>query len=117
MPQGTPCVFRARVRFNEELRDPEFSVAFVNSDRQNVFVAKDVLGDFAAGDEAVVGVTFHNALAPGRYALSALLTRRGGGNAALDRLEYFKNIVVTGARPGGGLVDLAHDVSIQRVDP
>ena len=117
VPQGTPCVFRARVRFNEELRDPEFSVAFINSERQNVFVAKDVLGDFAAGDEAVVGVVFHNALAPGRYALSALLTHRGGGGAPLDRLEYFKNIVVTGARPGGGLVDLAHDVSVQRVDP
>ncbi len=74
-------------------------------------------GDFAAGDEAVVGVTFHNALAPGRYALSALLTRRGGGDAALDRREYFKNIVVTGARPGGGLVDLAHDVAIAAGGP
>ena len=42
--QGTPCVFKARVRFHEELRDPEFSVAFVNSERQNVFVAEQPAG-------------------------------------------------------------------------
>ena len=114
--QGTPCVFKARVRFHEELRDPEFSVAFVNSERQNVFVAGSPLGTFAAGEEAVVTVTFHNALAPGRYALSTMITHRGGGNAPVDRLENFATIVVTGARPGGGLVDLAHDIRIERGD-
>ena len=114
VPQGTPCVFKARVRFEEELRDPDFSVAFVNSERQNVFVAKDAMGTFGPGDEAVVAMTFHNALAPGRYALSVLITRRGSGDAPVDRLEYFTNIVVTGARAGGGLVDLAHDMRVER---
>jgi len=116
VPQATPCVFKARVRFQEELRDPDFSVAFVNSERQNVFVATSPLGTFAAGQEALVSVTFHNALAPGRYALSTMITHRGG-DAPVDRLEYFANVVVTGARPGGGLVDLAHDVRIERSGP
>ncbi len=119
-PQGERCVVRAHVRFEGELRDPDFAVAFVNADRQNVFVAttateREAAGDFAPGDEAVFTVAFVNAFAPGRYAISTLITRRGGGNAAVDRLENISTIVVTGARPGGGLVDLPHEVSIERV--
>ena len=119
LPQGVRCSFHARVHFERELRDPDFSVAFVNAERQNVFVAnsateRDTSGTFAAGEEVVFRVAFENALAPGRYALSTLITRRGGGEAPVDRLENIATIVVTGARPGGGLVDLAHDLTIDR---
>ena len=33
--QGTRCTFRARVRFERDVEDPDFAVAFVNAQREN----------------------------------------------------------------------------------
>jgi hypothetical protein len=115
--QGGPCTFRARVRFERELEDPAFAVAVVNGERQNVFVASTAdtpSGRFGAGEEATFGVRFENVLAPGRYAISTLITRTGAGDPVVHRYERIFSIVVTGARAGGGLVDLAHDAWVQR---
>ena len=118
-PQGHPCSFRAVVVFERPVEDPSFAVAFVNAQRQNVFVATSAsrsedTGRFAPGESVTFSVSFENALAPGRYALSTLIARRGAGNAVLDRWESIFSMVVTGARPGGGIVDLPHDFSVER---
>jgi ABC-type polysaccharide/polyol phosphate transport system ATPase subunit len=118
LPQGAPCSLRARVRFDEELRDPSFAVAFVNPQHQNVFVATSAAGGtpsgrFAAGETVELAVSFDNALAPGRYAVSTLIARPD--NRIVDRWEGIFSFVVTGARAAGGLVDLAHDFELQRV--
>jgi len=118
--QGARCTFRAEVRFEREVEAPDFAVAFVNAQRQNVFVAHTAhggedTGTFGPGDRALFSVEFENSLAPGRYALSALITRRGSGHAVIDRLENVFTIVVTGARAAGGVVDLPHEMSVQRL--
>jgi ABC-type polysaccharide/polyol phosphate transport system ATPase subunit len=118
-PQGAPCAFKAQVRFERRVDDPTFAVAFVNPQRQNVFVATSATdpepsGRFEPGETATFSVAFENALAPGRYALSSLVAHPGGGDAVIDRFENIFSMVVTGARPAGGIVDLPHELSIER---
>jgi hypothetical protein len=77
LPQSGPCTFRAVVQFERAVDDPSFAVAFVNPQRQNVFVAStatrsEATGRFDGGETATFSVSFANALAPGRYALSAV---------------------------------------------
>lgn len=117
LPQSAACTFRAVVQFERAVDDPSFAVAFVNPQRQNVFVAStatrsEATGRFDGGETATFSVSFDNALAPGRYALSTLVSRPGGG--IIDRFESIFTIVVTGARAAGGIVDLAHDVHLER---
>lgn len=119
LPQGRPCTFKAVVHFDESLEDPSFAVAFVNAQHENVFVATSATefertGQFTTGETVTFSVSFENALAPGRYRLSTLIARPGGGNAIVDRWENIVSVVVTGARPAGGIVDLAHDLQIER---
>jgi ABC-type polysaccharide/polyol phosphate transport system ATPase subunit len=117
--QGARCSFKARARFERHVDDPTFAVAFVSPQRQNVFVASSstalgTTGSFAPGDEVTFTVSFENVLAPGRYALSTLISHPGAGEAAIDRYENIFSVVVTGARPAGGVVDLPHDLTIER---
>ena len=118
--QGAMCTFRARVTFERAVANPSIEVAFVSAHRQNVFIAssdgeREATGRFAPGEECLFSVAFHNALAPGRYALSTLITHAGSGDAIIDRLENFSRIMVTGARAAGGAVDLPRDLTIERV--
>ena len=97
--------------------DPSFEVAFVNAQQQNVFIAKtptEGTGRFEQGETVTFTVSFENALAPGSYALSTLIARRGGGAMEIDRYEGIFSIMVTGARAAGGLVDLPHELHIER---
>ena len=70
LAQGHPCSVHARVRFERSFEDPEFAVALVNPQHQNVFVANSASrgersGRFEAGDTVEFAVSFENALAPG----------------------------------------------------
>ena len=117
--QGARCTFKARARFDRRVDDPTFAAAFVSSQRQNVFVASSATeiaptGSFEPGDEVTFSVTFENALSPGRYALSTLIAHPGAGEAAIDRYENIFSVVVTGSRPAGGVVDLPHELTIER---
>jgi Wzt C-terminal domain len=69
-------------------------------------------GRFEAGEEVEFEVSFENALAPGRYAVSTLLSQPDG--EIVDRFEGIFTFVVSGARAGGGLVDLTHDIALTR---
>jgi methionine-rich copper-binding protein CopC len=109
-------VLRATVRFDRPLEDPVLAAAFVNPQHQNVFVPTsaaqpDATGSFKAGERAELRISFENALAPGRYAVSTLLTQASGHIE--DRWEGIFTFVVTGAQSGGGLVDLPHDVQLE----
>jgi ABC-type polysaccharide/polyol phosphate transport system ATPase subunit len=119
LQQGRSCAFRASIRFERAVEDPSFAVAFVNPQHQNVFVASSAVsgersGSFQAGETVEFGVSFENALAPGRYAVSTLVSRPDG--EIVDRWEGIFTFVVTGARAAGGLVDLAHDIQLERTD-
>jgi ABC-type polysaccharide/polyol phosphate transport system ATPase subunit len=116
LPQGRPCTVHASVRFDQPFEDPEFAVALVNPQRQNVFVANSATrgeqsGQFEAGETVGFTVSFENALAPGRYAVSTLISHPGGRIA--DRWENIFSFVVTGAGAAGGIVDLPHDIRIE----
>jgi ABC-type polysaccharide/polyol phosphate transport system ATPase subunit len=116
LPQGRPCALRATLRFERPLEDPVLAAAFVNPQRQNVFVASsagrpECSGSFDRGEIADVTISFENALAPGRYAVSTLITQASGHIE--DRWESIFTFVVTGAQAGGGLVDLAHDMRLE----
>ncbi len=119
-PQGQRCTFKARVEFERDVPDPRFAVAFVNEQHENLFVAStassgESAGPFAAGESGVFSVSFENALGPGRYHLSALITHGQSDTRIVDRFERMFSIVVTGARPAGGLVDLPHEARVERV--
>jgi ABC-type polysaccharide/polyol phosphate transport system ATPase subunit len=119
LSQGRPCTLRATVKVERPLEDPIFRVAFVNPQRQNVFVASSAVreqpsGSYAAGETVQFAVAFENVLAPGRYSVSTLISRRG--EQIIDRWEGIFSFVVSGARAEGGLVDLAYDVSLDRVE-
>jgi ABC-type polysaccharide/polyol phosphate transport system ATPase subunit len=119
LPQGQACGFRARIRFEHALDNPSFAVAFVNAQRENVFVASsgtdaEASGRFEGGETVEFGVSFENSLAPGRYAVSTVVAREDHG--VVDRWESILSFVVTGARAAGGLVDLPHDTKIERAD-
>jgi hypothetical protein len=68
-------------------------------------------GRFEAGETVDFAVSFENALAPGRYALSTLISHPGGRIA--DRWESIFSFVVTGAGAAGGIVDLPHEIRIE----
>jgi ABC-type polysaccharide/polyol phosphate transport system ATPase subunit len=117
LQQGRQCALRATIRFERRLQDPVFAVAFVNPQRQNVFVASsatrgEATGRFDVGETVEFGVSFENALAPGRYSVSTLISQQGGQIVA--RWEGIFTFVVTGARAAGGLVDLPHDIQLER---
>jgi ABC-type polysaccharide/polyol phosphate transport system ATPase subunit len=116
LSQGNPCALRATIRFERDLEDPVLAAAFVNPQRQNVFVASSAgrpegSGSFDAGQLADLTVSFDNVLAPGRYAVSTLIT--GASGHIEDRWESIFTFVVTGAQAAGGLVDLAHDIRFE----
>jgi ABC-type polysaccharide/polyol phosphate transport system ATPase subunit len=118
--QGDRCVFKARVQFHATVDDPSFAVAWVNEWHQNHFVANTALeqertGRFEAGEEVVFAVAFDNRLAPGRYELSILLAHRGSGTDIIDRWERQTSVVVAATTRSGGLVDLPHEVHLDRV--
>ncbi|MDQ6914832.1 MAG: Wzt carbohydrate-binding domain-containing protein, partial [Actinomycetota bacterium] len=117
--QGEHCTVRSRVRFHAAVEDPEFRLAWINQDRQNHFVVSSAVdgeatGRFEPGDEAEVAVAFDNSLGPGRYFLSMVVARPGGGQDMLDRWEQMFSVVVVGPRAAGGLVDLPHRLTVQR---
>jgi ABC-type polysaccharide/polyol phosphate transport system ATPase subunit len=118
--QGEPCTFRARVRFHTDVEDPAFSAAWVNEHNQNHFIASTLsatnrTGRFAEGEEVMFSATFDNSLGPGRYFLSTQVARPGGGQWLLDRWDRIFSIVVVAPRSMGGLVDLPHEVTVERI--
>jgi ABC-type polysaccharide/polyol phosphate transport system ATPase subunit len=115
---GRPCTFRTRVRFKERLEDPLFGVNFHNSDGDHVWAANNLYdeksGIFEAGAEIVFDVGFDNVFAPDRYFATPAVANAAGGQAWHDRRSRFAAVMVTGTRPGQGLVELPFDVTVER---
>jgi ABC-type polysaccharide/polyol phosphate transport system ATPase subunit len=117
--QGSDCVFRAHVRFTEEVVNPIFGVGFENAERQYVFATNSTLvreatGTFAAGDEAVFSVRLENVFGPGRLFATPAIAHDGGGGQWIDRRERFASVVSTASRDFGAIVNVAHDFQIER---
>ena len=119
LPQGKPCSFRARVEFREHMEHPAVAMVIENDRHHPLFAAStDTLrggdtGVFEPGDSAVFTVSFENVIAPGRIYVSPWVVHRRGTELA-DRRPRMLSVLVTGTQVTGGLVDLPHDVALDR---
>jgi len=118
LPQGRTCTFRSRVVFHRAAEHPAFAVLMESEGGHPLFAtstdwASHQTGHFEPGDEAVFSASFENAFAPGRVYASPWVMRRQSQNL-IDRRPRLTSIVVTGTHRSGGLVDLPHDISLER---
>jgi ABC-type polysaccharide/polyol phosphate transport system ATPase subunit len=118
LPQGRACTFRSRVVFKERAEHPAFAVLFESEAGHPLFATStdwvgNETGMYEPGDEAVFSVSFENDFAPARMFASPWVVRRGSKDL-IDRRPRMVSIVVTGSHMSGGLVDLPHDVSLER---
>jgi ABC-type polysaccharide/polyol phosphate transport system ATPase subunit len=118
--QGVACCIRLDVRFHQDTIDPIYAVALRDDLGHTVFAADTrpsygPTGAFQAGELGVVKVDFENWLGPGRYRLSASVSRDGLGADAYDLRENISSIIVHATHSGGGVVDLPHEFEIKRV--
>src|SRR4051794_33238781 len=118
--QGQVVTFRARVRFNAQVRAPAVAVVFENERRQPLMATstdwtRQRTGEFAPGDEAEFAVTFDLVFAPGRVHATPWVAQ-DKGRRLLDRRPRLASVVVTGEHESGGLVDLPHEVRLRTAD-
>jgi ABC-type polysaccharide/polyol phosphate transport system ATPase subunit len=117
--QGREAVFRVRVRFNEAMIDPIFGVIFKNERGDHAFATNTMFdglqtGRFEAGDEVTYALTFEPLLADGRHMASPAVAHRDATRFA-DWREDLLSFVVRAERYTGGVVDLPHSSSVERV--
>ncbi len=120
LPTGQRCTFVARVRFNEDVEDPLFSVNLHNTHRDHMLSASNLWSDprcgtFKAGEQVVYRVSFENVLAPDRYHVTAAVARHGG--AWIDRRERMMSVVVTSTHGAEALLELPYEIAIERGAP
>jgi len=120
--QGNPCTLYVRIRFHDDVRDPHFGVTLIDGEHHLVFAASSVwdeqpTGQFSPSELVTLRVTFDNWLAPGRYYAAVSVARHRSGQDVVDYRDKIASFVVSGTRPGGGLVDLPHDLAIERARP
>jgi hypothetical protein len=120
---GQEETLRARfeVRFNEPVRNPIFALTLRNDARATVLVIRTdwrhgETGDFAAGDRAVATFQFDNVLGPSRYSLTASVARDGAESDALDLCEDLATLVVHATVYSGGVVDIPHQIAVERIE-
>ena len=117
--QGARCRLVVQFQAKAEVHDPVVAVELMNEDDLRIFATSSnwleaPSGVFTAGERGIFSVAFDASVAPGRYSLVAKLLHAGPGQELLDRRAGFRSLIVHGVRAGGGLVDLPHDVSLDR---
>jgi ABC-type polysaccharide/polyol phosphate transport system ATPase subunit len=116
---GERCTFCARVRFNDRLDDPLLGINVYNSLGDMVWAANNkyeaAAGVFDAGEEIVFRIAFDNLLAPDRYAVTPAIARDANGLTWHDRRHRMLSAMVTGTRPGDGLIALPFEFGVDRM--
>jgi ABC-type polysaccharide/polyol phosphate transport system ATPase subunit len=121
LPNGRPCTCKVRVEFNWELQDPVFALAIETEKNHKVFATSSAwtgerTGLFRAGEQVLFSVTFDNVLAPGRYYASPQVVRvQEPGAGIIDRRDRATAVVVTGQSSEGGVVQVPHDFTLERL--
>ena len=117
--QGEPCCVRLEVAFHQPAENPIFAIALHSELGHLAFATStqlrdELTGSFEPGELAIVRVRFENWLAPGRYCLSAGVSRDGSGADAYDLRENIASLIIHATRSGGGTADLPHSFEIER---
>jgi ABC-type polysaccharide/polyol phosphate transport system ATPase subunit len=117
--QGDRATLCYRVRFRHATSDPFFGMTLSDGDDQIVFAASTVWdnvasGDFAAGELVTIRLAFENWLRPGRYQAAASVARHGSGQDVLHHRAKLASLIVSATQPGGGIVDLPHQLTLER---
>jgi hypothetical protein len=108
------------VSFRVPVEDPAVGFALQDSDGHVVFATSSAwthstTGSFKPGDTLVMRVGFEAVLRPGKYLVTPSVARLGAGANVLDKRDQIASIQVTGSMVTGGVVDLPHDLEIERV--
>ena len=115
--QGEPLGFHVIFEARHDLVNPVFGFHFLTADSQTVFGFNRTIpcpdGEtcvLRAGQRARISGTIENRLMPGRYFVTALISRnRSAGDLALHVLRLL-DFVVYGTQPGPGPVSVRADV-------
>ncbi len=119
LPLGAPCTMGMEVFFHQAMDEPVFGFHVRNEPRHTVFTTStawdpEPAGSFAAGETARVFVRFENWFAPQRYTVSPSVAQPGTGDDLIDMREDLAAVVVHGTRRTGGLVDVPHELRVER---
>jgi hypothetical protein len=115
--QGEPIGFGVIFEARHDLVNPVFGFHFLTGDGNQVFgftrsleLAEDEPDVLHAGQRVRLAGTIENRLMPGRYSVTALISRnRSFGDLALHVLRVI-DFVVYGTEPGPGAVSVDVDV-------
>jgi ABC-type polysaccharide/polyol phosphate transport system ATPase subunit len=119
--QGRQCSFRSLVEIREHVVDPVFGFTLADDHHRRVFATtttwqQQETGPFEAGERVEMSVTFDNWFAGGKYWASPFVAHKGLGADVMDERHDHVAVAIIGAQEGGGVVDLPHEVGVQRVD-
>jgi ABC-type polysaccharide/polyol phosphate transport system ATPase subunit len=119
LEQLQPCSFHMRIVVRRDVPAASFGVSITDAQNRNVFTTSTTYmgqrtGPLAAGEELELTVRLENRFAPGRYFATPLVASESDAQL-MDLREQFATVVVTGQRRSGGLVDLQHEISFERV--
>ena len=119
LPQEEPATLNVRIRFHRSLEEPVFGAILKNERGEHVVVTNtrfDALetGSFDRGDEVLYSVTFQVHLADGPYTVSPAVAYQDTRRFA-DWREDAISFLVRGERYTGGIADLPHEATVERV--
>jgi ABC-type polysaccharide/polyol phosphate transport system ATPase subunit len=119
MPQGALTTLKVRIHFNQAMENPVFGTILKNEQGAHAFTTSTFLdgiatGSFQAGDELIYTVSFEIYLADGEYTVTPAIAHQDIQRYA-DWREDLVRLVVSGPRRTGGVVDLPHATTLERV--
>ena len=121
LTQHERCTFRVRVRFDIAVENPVISVMFEDDQRHQLFATTtkfftDHEHSYEPGDEVIFSASFVNSIGPGRLWATPWVAYRESENL-MDRRPRMASamILAMSRRWTGALVDLPHDIELERV--
>ncbi len=118
--QGRQCSFHSTVEIREDVVDPVFGFVLMDDHHRRVFATTTTwqqkeTGPFSAGERVELSVAFDNWFTGGRYVASPFVAHKGLGNDVMDERHDFVSVAIIGSHEGGGVVDLPHEVTVNRI--
>jgi ABC-type polysaccharide/polyol phosphate transport system ATPase subunit len=117
--QGQAATFVAHIRFRDEMESPVFGTIIKNEQGHHVLVTNTLFdavetGMFQPGEEALYKVRFEVVFSDGRYTACPAIAHQDAQRFA-DWWEDALSVLVRADRYTSGMVDLPHDVQVERI--